>query len=56
MGEDKEWVAVYKVVLEALADGRVLEDPPTTEEEVEFLAETISDHVVGAFRTALRRS
>ena len=50
MAEDKQWAAVYEVVLEALADGDVLQSPPRTKEEVGFLAETISDHIVGAFR------
>ncbi len=48
MAADKEWVAVYRVVLEALADVDVLQSPPRTEEEVGFSAETISDHILGA--------
>ena len=41
-------MAVYDLVLEGLEDHHVLDDPPKTEEEVGFLAETITDHVVGA--------
>lgn len=55
MAEDKAWLAVYKVVLAALADVDVLHSPPRTEEEVGFLAETISDHIIGAFRPEPRR-
>ncbi len=55
MAEDAEWNSVYAVVLEALADGAVLERPPRQEHEVGFLAEKISDHIVAAFKTEPRR-
>jgi hypothetical protein len=54
MGTDHEWVAVEAVVRAALADADVLGDPPRTEEQVGYLAETIADHVVGAFVTQPR--
>jgi hypothetical protein len=55
MAKDEQWIAVYEVVLEAIADGGLLQDPPTTEDEVRFLAETISDHIVGAFKSERRQ-
>jgi hypothetical protein len=42
-------VAVERVVREALADADVLGYPPKTDEELGYLAETITDHVVAAF-------
>lgn len=54
MGTDHEWAAVEAVVREALADADVLGDPPKTEEEIGYLAETITDHVVAAFVTQPR--
>ena len=54
MGTDNEWVAVEKVVLEALADRDVLRYPPASEEDVGHLAETITDHIVAAFLTRPR--
>ena len=54
MGTDHQWVAVEKVVREALADADVLGYPPKNEEEVGHLAETISDYIVAAFLTQPR--
>ena len=54
MGTDHAWVAVEKVVLEALADADLLAYPPKSEEEIGHLAETITDHVVAAFLTQPR--
>ena len=51
MGTDWEWVAVEKVVLEALADRDELRYPPKNEEDVGHLAETITDHIVATFLT-----
>jgi hypothetical protein len=48
-GEDKEWVAVERAVRAGLDDVHVLTDPPKTDEEVGWLAATITDHVVAAF-------
>jgi hypothetical protein len=50
-----QWVAVNKVVEAALADKAILEHPPATEDEVMWLAATITDHVVAAFITEARR-
>ncbi|HSH60876.1 MAG TPA: hypothetical protein VK988_14815 [Acidimicrobiales bacterium] len=54
MGEDKEWVAVERAVRAGLDDADVLTDPPKTDEEVGWLAATITDHVVAAFETKPR--
>lgn len=56
MGKDHNWIAVEKVVREGLDDGFRLDNPPTTEEDVMWLAATITDHVVGAFKTVPRSS
>jgi len=46
---DRMWVAVEKAVRAGLDDKIVLDDPPQTEEDVMWLAATITDHVVSAF-------
>ena len=52
MAEDKEWAAVYEVVLSALVDDvDLLGYPLKTPQDVEAVAETVTDHVVGKFRT-----
>ena len=51
---DEEWAAVYEVVMRGLKDWAVPDHLPTTAEEVGFLAETVTDHVVAAFRTERR--
>lgn len=44
------WQAAYEVVLEALLQDREIHlDPPVNEEDVGFVAETVADHLVGAF-------
>jgi len=40
-------MAVRQAVEDAFADDDVLENPPTTEEEWGFLADTVADHVTG---------
>lgn len=50
MGTDHDWVAVNEVVEAALRDAQVLETPPTTEEELGFLAETVTDHLAMALQ------
>ncbi len=55
MGTDHHWVAVYEVVRRALLqDVEVHKHPPENENEVGHVAETVTDHLVGAF-TFLRR-
>jgi hypothetical protein len=55
MGTDHHWVAVYEVVRRALLqDVEVHKHPPEDETEVGHVAETVTDHLVGAF-TVLRR-
>ena len=50
MGVDHHWGAVYEAVFEALLNDRELHrHPPGSEEEVGFVAETVTDHLVGAF-------
>jgi hypothetical protein len=53
---DQNWIAVNQVVEAALADGAILERPPGTDDEVMWLAATITDHVVAAFVTEPRRN
>ena len=55
MGTDHHWVAVNEVVRRALIqDVEVHKLPPENENEVGNVAETVTDHLVGAF-TFLRR-
>ncbi len=50
------WVAVYDVVLRALNDDvGIVANPPTSPDEVEFVAETLADHIVEAFVTQPRQ-
>jgi hypothetical protein len=57
MAVDKEWVAVERVVRAALYDDRqVLKHPPESDEDWMGLAETITDHIVAAFKTTPRNS
>jgi hypothetical protein len=51
---DEEWQAVEKVISAGLADGDVLNSPPKSENDVMWLAATLTDHVVAAFRTECR--
>ena len=53
---DQSWIAVNKVIEAALADGALLERPPVTDDDVMWLAATITDHVVAAFVTEPRRN
>lgn len=45
---DLVWVELETAVREGLRDKSVLEDPPKTDEELGWLAATITDHVCGA--------
>jgi len=54
MVQDREWAAVERVVRAALDDADVLRTPPATDEELGFVTETITDHIVGAFVTRPR--
>ena len=51
---DERWVAVERVVQDALRDKRVLENPPRTPDDWMWLAATISDHLCAAFETTPR--
>lgn len=44
---DQDWVALNTLVLEGLQDGYTFEDPPRTAEDLDWLAATITDHVIG---------
>ena len=50
----EKWENVYEVVLAGLDDAVNLENPPKTKQELEWAAETVTDHVVGAFKTEAR--
>lgn len=55
MGTDHHWVAVHDVVLKALLQDVALHsNPPTNEDEVGDVAQTVADHLVGEF-TFVRR-
>ena len=45
---DRVWVAIEAAVRAGLEDKAVLEDPPRTEQDLMWLAATITDQVVGA--------
>ena len=49
MGVDHAWVAVNKLVQAGLADADLLNKPPKSEQDIDDLATTITDHVVAAF-------
>ena len=53
---DQNWIAANEVVEAALADGAILERPTAIDDEVMWLAATITDHVVAAFVTEPRRN
>lgn len=55
VAKDDEWAAVYEVVIAGLNDWAFPDHPPRTPEEVGFLAETVTDHVVATFKTERRR-
>jgi BarA-like signal transduction histidine kinase len=45
---DRNWEAVYDVVLAGLIDADVTAAPVTTEDELAEIAATVTDHVVAA--------
>lgn len=48
MGIAHDWVAINEVVEAALRDANVLEAAPTTEEELGYGAETVTEYLVAA--------
>jgi hypothetical protein len=52
---DGNWLAVHDRVRQGLEDFGVLENPPTSEIEVGYLAETITDHVVAAVELSVEQ-
>ena len=55
MGTDHHWAAVYEVVRQSLLqDVELHKHAPENEDQVGHVAETVTDHLVGAF-TFLRR-
>jgi hypothetical protein len=50
VGTDHDWVAIYEVVEAGLRDANVLESPPSNEEELGFLADTVTDHLAAALQ------
>ena len=55
MDTKEQWSAVYDAEREALLDAAVHLHPPTTEEEVGFVAEKVTDHLVARFVVDRRR-
>jgi len=54
---NEAWIAIRRAVQAGLDDdGSMLENPPRTEEEVGYLADGITDYVVGAIDEASRRA
>jgi hypothetical protein len=45
---DRFWVAIEAAVRAGLDDKAVLKDPPKTDQDLTWLAATITDHVVTA--------
>jgi hypothetical protein len=52
---DSNWLAVHDRVRQGLADYDVVNHPPTSEVEVGYLAETITDHVVAAVELSVEQ-
>ena len=52
---DSNWLAVHDRVRAGLADYGVRENPPMSEVEVGYLAETITDHVVAAVQLSVEQ-
>jgi len=50
----QEWAAVEGIVRRALHDRIDLANPPTTDEDLMWLAAGVTDHIVGAFVTQAR--
>ena len=51
----QEWAAVEEIVRRALHDQIDLANPPTTDDDLMWLAAGVTDHIVGAFVTQPRR-
>ena len=50
VGTDHDWVAINQIVEAGLRDANVLESPPATEEELGYVAETVTDHLSAALQ------
>lgn len=50
VGTDHDWVAINEIVEAGLRDANVLESPPTTDEELGYVAETVTDHLSAALQ------
>jgi len=48
MGTDHDWVAINEVVEGGLRDANLLESPPATADELGYVAEKLTDHLVAA--------
>ena len=51
---DHAWVAIQRAVMDGLRDYDVLGHPPQDGQELDSLADTITDHVYGAVSQASR--
>lgn len=50
VGTDHDWVAIYELVEAALRDANVLGSPPKSEDELGYLADTVTDHLAAAWQ------
>lgn len=52
---DHAWVAIQRAVLRGLKDKDIVHQPPHDDQEMERVADTVADHVIGAIDEATRR-
>jgi hypothetical protein len=52
---DHAWVAIQRAVLAGLKDKDIVDGPPRNAQELEWVADTVADHVYGAIDSATRR-
>jgi hypothetical protein len=52
---DHAWVAIQRAVLEGLKDKDIVHLPPHDDQQLEWFADTVADHVIGAIDKATRR-
>lgn len=52
---DHAWAAIQRAVLQGLKDKDIVHQPPHDDQELEWVADTVADHVIGAIDNATRR-
>lgn len=52
---DHAWVAIQRAVLQGLKDKDIVHQPPHDDQELEWVADTVADHVIAAIDKATRR-